>query len=184
MFTFTNRFLTLLLLFLCISNFEASAQQLSLAGQQENGNYKFGHINSSELVEKMPEYAMFLKDIEKLSEGHQKQLELMNDEYLAKIENYNAMQDKLAKSALDERGMELEQLAKKIHDFSEMCEKEKQEALEKATRTIKDKVKQAVMAVEKKYSYTHIFDIGIIIYFNPAQSTDVMPLVKKELGIK
>lgn len=199
MITFTYRILTLLVLFVSIGCLDANAQsnraykkafekakQFELAEQQRNNRFKFGHTNFSDLFDIMPEQDTYMNKLKQLSAEHGKKLDQMSDEYKKKVDDYIAMQNKLDKSTLDKRGMEIDQLIKKIQDYREMYEKELKKARDEAIKSIMDKINNAARAVEQKYGYTHIFDISdnTVLYYNQDQSTDVTDLMKKELGLK
>ena len=58
---------------------------------------------------------------------------------------------------------------------------ERQEAL---LKPIVDRAKKAIEEVGKENGYTYIFDSGIGTVLYSQDSDDIMPLVKKKLGLK
>ena len=49
---------------------------------------------------------------------------------------------------------------------------------------IQKKAMDTVNELAKKEGYIYVFDLSQILYFDPAQSTDLTPAARKALGIK
>jgi outer membrane protein len=67
-----------------------------------------------------------------------------------------------------------------------MAAKDLQTQQQAKVAPIIEKINKAIQAVGEKEGFTYIYDIsqGNILYFNPTQCIDVLPLVKKELGLQ
>jgi hypothetical protein len=48
---------------------------------------------------------------------------------------------------------------------------------------IQEKVRSTITKIAKANGLIYVFDVTGLLYFNETQSTDLMPLVKKEMGI-
>lgn len=152
------------------------------------GSYKFGHINLNQLFEAMPEHATYMNELEQFAADYKKEFEQMENEYQAKLNDYNAMQGKLDKSTLDKRRDELEQLQNRINNYAELANKEIERASNDKLEPIMEKIKKAVKSVGQKNGYIFIFrkiegEENADSFINSLMTTDVMQLVKKELGI-
>lgn len=173
-----NRFLTLLFAVMVSS---------TVMAQSAYGNYKFGHINLSDFLEKMPEYATCLYEIKELSKHFQERLDQMGGEHQIDVNYYNSMQAQLDKTALDELRMKIEEQENLMKEYAREAENDINRAYKEKLNPIVEKVENAVKSVGKKSGYTYIFykvDDYDDTYINNLQTTDVTPLIKKELGIK
>lgn len=147
---------------------------------------KFGNINMGNVFEIMPERAQVQKEMEELQAKYETELSKMGDEYQKKVSDFMAEKDKLEKNIADARAQEIDQLAQRIQNFREMAAKDLQTQQEQKVAPIIDKINKAIQAVGEKEGFTYIYDLsqGNILYFSPTQCVDVLPLVKKELGIQ
>lgn len=147
---------------------------------------KFGNINMGEVFESMPERAQIQKDMEELQAKYETELSKMGDEYQKKVSDYVAEQDKLEKNIAEARAQEIDQLQQRIQNFREMAAKDLQTQQQSKVAPIIEKINKAIQAVGEKEGFTYIFDLSAnnILYFSPSQCVDVLPLVKKELGIQ
>jgi len=146
---------------------------------------KFGNINMGDVFESMPERAQIQKEMEELQAKYETELSKMGDEYQKKVSDYVAEQDKLEKSIADARAQEIDQLQQRIQNFREMAAKDLQTQQQTKVAPIIEKINKAIQAVGEKEGFTYIFDLSAnnILYFSPSQCVDVLPLVKKELGL-
>ena len=146
---------------------------------------KFGNINMGEVFESMPERAVVQKEMEELQAKYETELSKMGDEYQKKVNDYLAEQEKLEKSIADARAQEIEQLQQRIQNFREMAAKDLQTQQQNKVQPIIEKINKAIQTVGEKEGFTYIFDLsqGNILYASPSQCVDVLPLVKKELGL-
>ena len=147
---------------------------------------KFGNINMGEVFEAMPEKAQVQKDMEALQAKYETELSKMGDEYQKKVSDYLAEQEGLEKNIAEARAQEIDQLQQRIQNFREMAAKDLQTQQQAKVAPIIEKINKAIQAVGEKEGFTYIYDIsqGNIVYFSPTQCIDVLPLVKKELGLQ
>ncbi|MBP5681551.1 MAG: OmpH family outer membrane protein [Bacteroidales bacterium] len=147
---------------------------------------KFGNINMSEVFEAMPEKAQVQKDMEALQAKYETELSKMGDEYQKKVSDYLAEQEGLEKNIAEARAQEIDQLQQRIQNFREMAAKDLQTQQQAKVAPIIEKINKAIQAVGEKEGFTYIYDVsqGNIVYFSPTQCIDVLPLVKKELGLQ
>ena len=146
---------------------------------------KFGNINMSEVFEAMPEKAQVQKDMEALQAKYETELSKMGDEYQKKVSDYLAEQEGLEKNIAEARAQEIDQLQQRIQNFREMAAKDLQTQQQNKVAPIIEKINKAIQAVGEKEGFTYIFDLsqGNILYASPSQCIDVLPVVKKELGL-
>jgi outer membrane protein len=145
---------------------------------------KLGHINSNELLEKIPGRDSAKAKIEKYAKDVQGQYKAMQGELETKYADYQAneknMTDLIKKTKMDE----LKDLQDRIDNFQKSAQEDMQKKENEFLKPIIDRAKKAIEEVAKDNNYTYIFDTasGIFLYTDPGD--DVMALVKKKLGLK
>lgn len=147
---------------------------------------KFGNVNMSEVFEAMPERAQIQKDMEALQSKYETELSKMGDEYQKKVADFVAEQETLEKGIAEARAQEIDQLQQRIQNFRDMAAKDIQQQQQSKVQPLIEKINKAIQAVGEKEGFTYIFDLsaGNILFYSPSQCVDVLPLVKKELGIQ
>ncbi len=145
---------------------------------------KFGHVNSQEVIQAMPEFAKARTDIEALTKQYEADLKSMQDELQKKAEAFDKEQATLPDNIKQRRQTELQEMYQKIQqsyqDNQQALAKEQQEKM----NAITTKVLDAIKAVGQAGGYIYIMDTtGGIPYISTTLSTDVTSDVKKKLGI-
>lgn len=76
-------------------------------------------------------------------------------------------------------------MGQRIQKFEEIAMNEFKKAQDELLQPIMDKAHKAIQDVAKENSFTYIFDMnsGAILYASET-SEDILPLVKKKLGIQ
>lgn len=148
-------------------------------------NFKFGHINSQELLSIMPEKDSAEAIIQKYAMDLEGELEIMNVEYRNKLNDYLEKQDNLTPLVKQTKEQELNEFSNRIQDFTNNAQQELQKQEAQLIQPIIMKAEKAIKDVAKENGFTYIFDLsrGAIIYFSE-QSVDILPLVIKKLGLE
>jgi outer membrane protein len=148
-------------------------------------NFKFGHINSQELLSIMPERDSAEAIIQKYAMELEGELEIMQVEYRNKLNDYLEKQDNLTPLVKQTKEQELNEFQSRIQEFSNSAQQEIQKQEAQLIQPIIMKAEKAIKDVAKENGFTYIFDLsrGAIIYFSE-QSIDILPLVKKKLGLE
>lgn len=146
---------------------------------------KFGHVNSQEIIQAMPEYATAKTSIEALQKQYESDLKTMQDELQKKSDAYDKEKATLPENIKQRREQELQDLYQRIQQSYQ----DNQQALQKATQekmqAISTKVSEAIKAVGSTGGYVYIMDTtGGIPYISTTLSTDVTTQVKGKLGLK
>ncbi|MDR2382370.1 MAG: OmpH family outer membrane protein [Prevotellaceae bacterium] len=157
----------------CVS-FQANAQ-----------NFKFGHINSSEIWQLMPDMDSVRVKLERTEKELRAILSEVAAEYEKKFNEFNENQDKWSQVVKDSKQTELMDMQRRAQIQQQNAQTRLQQEEQKLLEPVQKKFKDAVDKVAKSNGFTYIFDIsmGNPLYFNETQSTDIGALVKKELGI-
>ena len=147
-------------------------------------NYKFGHINSQELISLMPETDGAQAILEAFVLKLQDQLEAMQVEYNKKLQDYLAERDNLTDLIRQTKEQDLNDLQQRMQGFEANAQQDMQRKQTEVMQPIAEKAQNAIKEVARENNFTYIFDLagGVIIYFSE-DSEDVLPMVKSKLGI-
>jgi len=148
-------------------------------------NYKFGHINTNELFALMPERDSAQQVLQKYAKELENQLEKMQVELNNKYNDYINEQENLTALIKQTKEQELNDLNQRIRGFETTAQQELQRKEAELFQPIYEKASNAVQEVAKENNFTYIFDLAArpLIYFSE-DSENIMPLVKKKLGIE
>ncbi len=150
-----------------------------------NAQAKFGHVNTQEIIQAMPEFAAARADIEKLTQQYEADLKSMQDELQKKADAFEKEQATLPENIKTRRNQELQDLYQRIQQTYQ----DNQQALGKAQsekmQNITTKVLDAIKAVGQEGGYVYVMDMSAgIPYISTTLSTDVTAQVKTKLGLK
>lgn len=147
-------------------------------------NLKFGHINVQELLTAMPERDSAEAKLKSYGEDLSEQIEQLYVEYNNKAQNYQQRRETLTQAIREAREKELSELEQRIREFEMTAQQDYQRMQGELMKPIMEKADAAIKKVSKQNGYLYVFDVstGGIVYFSET-STDILPLVKKELGI-
>lgn len=145
---------------------------------------KFGHIDSQQLLEKMPERDSAMKTLEKEYKDMQKIMEEMQVELNKKYQSYLEQKDKLTGVAKSTKEQELQEMQERFQNYQQTAEQELQKRQSELLKPVMDKAKQAIQDVAKEGGFLYVFDVsaGTVLYYSD-KSVDLLPLVKKKLGM-
>jgi len=148
-------------------------------------NLKFGHINSQELLKAMPENDSAQAEMQRFAQQLQDQMDELQVEFNKKLQDYQAQQGQLTDLIRKTKEQELANLQKNIQDFQAGAQQEMQKKQQELMQPIIDKANKAIKDVARENGFIYIFDIagGTILYYSE-KSVDILPLVKKKLGIE
>ena len=134
---------------------------------------KLGHIETQKLIQAMPEMAKARETMEAKQSEIERELTNMQEQFKAKFEEYSKNGKTMSDVIRAAKEQELQELQQRIQSFQQIA----REKMEKAMNAIKE--------VGKENGFTYIFDLsqGGILYFAD-QTEDVLPLVKRKLGLQ
>ena len=157
----------------------------ALCGFTTANAQKFGHVNTQEIMQAMPEFAKARTDIEALTKQYEADLKSMQDELQKKAEAFEKEQATLPDNIKQRRQQELQEMYQKYQqnaqDNQQALAKEQQDRLQ----AISTKILEAIKQVGTAGNYVYIMDVTSgIPYISTTLSTDVTALVKAKLGLK
>ncbi len=147
-------------------------------------NIKLGHINSNDLMQIMPGRDTAMALLQKEVEDLQAEMEAMKKEYETQVNNYLAKKDQLSELIRKSKESDIQKMGERIETFQANAQKLLEDRQEELLKPIVDRAKAAIEEVGKENGYTYIFDAGLGTLLYSQDSDDIMPLVKKKLGLK
>src|SRR5437868_567256 len=119
---------------------------------------KFGHINSADLIQLMPETKQSDSTLRKFGESLDGQLKTMTAEYQGKLQKYQGSRDSMPDAIKAVKEKELEDLGNRIQDFQQTAQESIQKKKEDLYGPILKKADQAIKDVAKEKGFAYIFD--------------------------
>jgi outer membrane protein len=147
---------------------------------------KIGYLNSDELVRSMPETDSVNKILSDLSDEYQRMGEDLQVRYNQALEAYNAQAETLKPLEKKLKESELMDMGKRIQTFTTESQADYQKRQQELYQPITIKAQNAIKEVGKENNLLYILDSaqGLILYQPEDESYNILPLVKKKLGIK
>jgi len=147
---------------------------------------KFGHIDFQALITAMPEREVAQKAMAKMQTDLESQLSVMQKEYQTKGQEYVALvkQPNVTDAIRQAKEADIQSLQERITTFQQQAQENLQKEESKQFQPVVEKARKAIGEVAKEQGMLYVFEVNSVLYFNAAQSTDMMPLVKTKLGLK
>ena len=149
-----------------------------------NAQGKFGHVNTQEIIQAMPEYSKAEQEIKALQEQYEADLKSMYDELQKKGEAFDKEQASLPENIKQRRQTELQDMYQKIQQSYQDNNQALQKASAEKMQAISSKVLDAVKSVGQAGGYVYIMENNSLPYISTTLSTDVTAQVKAKLGLK
>jgi len=143
---------------------------------------KFGHIDSTTLLQEMPETIAANKQIENETKAIEDEISKMRATYEAKVAEFEQLPASTPESVRRNRVQEITGLEQQLQQFAYGSEQSLSATQQKLYQPIIDKVKTAIEEIGAENGFTYIFDTtsGAVVYEG---GEDVAPLVKAKLGL-
>ena len=157
----------------------------AFCGLTANAQAKFGHVNTQEIIQAMPEYNTAKTEIDKLQAQYEADLKSMQDELQKKADAFDKEQATLPDNIKQRRQTELQEMYQKIQQSYQDNQQALQKASSEKMQAITAKVLDAIKAVGQAGDFVIINEINAgIPYISTTLSTDVTAQVKTKLGLK
>lgn len=146
---------------------------------------KFGRINTSDLLQAMPEMKTVETNLQRIADDHGQVFEAMRVEYTTKMEEFNKNSTTWTEAVRTVKQQELAALVQRLESYQQTASDDISENQRTQMAPVIEKARAAIASVAKTNGYVGIFDVtaGALAYYDEAAITDILPLVKKHLGI-
>lgn len=145
---------------------------------------KFGHIDFAKLFQVMPGQDTIQQKYRQYADGLRAQMEAMQTEWETKIADYQSKVGTMTDIIKRTKEKELQDLQARIEAFQQQASQDLQAKEAELTSPLIERAKKAINDVAKENGFTYVFNSaeGLLLVSPPAD--DLLPLVKKKLGIK
>lgn len=144
---------------------------------------KFGYVNSQEVVFALPDVKDVEANLQKMGEEWMLQIEEMTVEGNKKVDEYQKTEATLSEVMKQQKQAEIQGLSQRIDELRTQAQSEMDAKETELMKPLIDKVRVAIETVMKAQGLAGVFEGGALVTTDPAQMTDVTPLVKKQLGV-
>ncbi len=143
---------------------------------------KVAHINTTELVQAMPEMKAAQAEIEKLSKTYDADYKTMVTELQNKVKLYRAEVDTKTEEENTKRAKEVQDIEQGIRQYQAQAQEDLAKKEAALLKPIFEKAKAAIQKVAAAQGFDYVLDSteggGVLV----AAGTDILADVKKELG--
>ena len=143
---------------------------------------KIGYISTDELIGSMPEAEKANTELKQYQADLGQQYQDMVADFNQKDSIFSRDSSKLSASMKIIKRNELVDLYQRVSGWQQQGQELYQQEAQKKGAPLRDKALVAIKEVAKENGYTYVLDVNSIIVGPPGD--DILPLVKKKLGIK
>ena len=146
---------------------------------------KFGHLNSADIIQIMPEYKTAQTELQNLEKQITNELQMMESELAKKSEAYEKEKATLPANIQQRREQELQELYGRMQSYYQTSQQELAQTSQEKMTALTEKITKAIKEVGVAGGFLYIFDTASgIPYISETLSTDVTAQVKSKLGIQ
>jgi outer membrane protein len=151
------------------------------------GQTKVAHINTTELLQMMPEVKQIDSTLQKMQTNYQTELNRLQQEMQGLYNQILEMSEDVNADAgiLELKQNQLQKKQTEYQESQQFAQQQLQKKQQELYEPLTNKVKAVIEEVAKAKGYTHVIDssqgLGLIW---GADSHDLMPAVKAKLGIQ
>ena len=143
---------------------------------------KIAHINTTQLVEAMPEMKTAQAEIERLTKTYEAEIKTMATELQNKVKQYQAEVDTKTEEENTARAQEVQTMEQSIRQYQGQAQQDLQKKEADLLKPIFEKAKSAIDKVAKTQGFQYVLDStqggGVLV----ADGKDLLADVKTELG--
>jgi outer membrane protein len=156
---------------------------LVFAGFSTKAQGKIGTINLAELIPSMPEYKKADTSMNEFNNALQQQYQDMVTEYQEQAAQLGSKDTaKYTAAQLELKRKNVQDLLVKLQGWQQQAQQMQQTKNQELLAPIQKKAMEAIQAVAKENGYAYVINKEQLLVSPPAD--DILPLVKKKLGLK
>ena len=144
---------------------------------------KIGHVNSQEIMALMPETKQAGEKLDSLQSSYELQLANMQEEFNKKLTEFQQQQSTMTAGVREFRQQEIAEMEQRIYLFRQTAQEDLQKKQQEFMAPIQQRMLDAIKKVSQAQGCTYVLEAMTLHYIAP-DALDLMPLVKKELGIQ
>jgi outer membrane protein len=156
---------------------------LVLVGNSTKAQAKIGTISLAELIPNMPEYKKADTAMNEFSNALQQQYQDLMSEYQQQQTLLSSKDTaKYTAAVLEIKRKDLGDLVTKLQNWQTTAQQMSQQKQQELLTPIQKKALEAIQTVAKENGYSYVISKDQLLVSPPAD--DILPLVKKKLGLK
>lgn len=144
---------------------------------------KYGHVNTAELFQLMPELKDVTARLDSLNKQYEELLVNMQEEYQKKAQEYEQKAPTMTDAMKQIQEEELYTMQQRLQTTYQTAQQDIAQKRQEFVAPVQEKMLKAIQAVGQEKGFTYIFDTAAMVYVD-LSATDVMADVKAKLGIK
>lgn len=158
---------------------------LTKLAAQDTQPLKIGYVNTTELLESLPEKKEASAALEDLNKKYKDELALMQNDYNKKYSDFITYQNSMGENIKLRRMQELTELEKSINNFIKVAQSDVESHERQLLEPLREILKKAIGEVGLENSITCIYDLASpsVVFLTP-NAIDLNDLVKKKLSSK
>ena len=147
--------------------------------QTINAQTKIAHVETNEIMSKMPAVLDGQNQLKKLGETYDKDYKTLVEEYQAKVKKYDAEAASQTDAVNQTRQVEVQDMIKRINEFEKTAQADLQKREVEIMKPITEKVRASIEKVGKAKGFQYVLNAESLLL---KDGTDITPDVKKDLG--
>ncbi len=140
---------------------------------------KVAHVDTNEIMSKMPAVIDGQNQLKKLGETYDKDYKALVEEYQAKVKKYDAEAATTTDAVNQTRQVEVQDMIKRINEFEKTAQSDLQKKESEIMKPITEKIKASIEKVGKAKGFQYVLSAETLLL---KDGTDITPDVKKDLG--
>ena len=157
---------------------------VALCGNVSAQNIKLAHINFQELIVSLPEYDSAQVKADKVLKDLQELLNEMEVEFNRKNDEYQKNQESWTELVRQAKMEELTSMYQRLQTRQQQAGEQYQQESDKLMQPVIEKANKAIDTVAKEQNITYVIvDNPQILLFKAVGTLDLLPAVKKHLGV-
>ncbi|MCF8362238.1 MAG: OmpH family outer membrane protein [Prolixibacteraceae bacterium] len=146
---------------------------------------KFGHIDMQQLIQIMPERTEAMTALENEAAELEEMLGTMQQELQTMFEEYSTKRETMSDLVRQAKEEDIQMKQQRIETFRAQADQQLQQKQQQLMEPLFSKADSAIAEVAKENNLIYVFDISSrVVLYQSNQSVDVLPLVKKKMGIE
>lgn len=142
-----------------------------------------GRVSIDELFTLMPEYMEAQRTIAAISHETSETFQAMVTEYQNKSNTFEQKKDTWTASIRETKQAELADMQRRLQEFQQTAYQELQDKQNELLAPVQQRAIEAVREIAKSKGLAIVMDSSNLIYFDEAQTVDLMPAARTALGI-
>jgi len=148
-----------------------------------NAQSKMAHIDTQALVESMPEMKAAQSELEKIRKTYDTEIKALAKELDTKIKQYEAEAESKTDEENGKRVQEVQGMQGNIQAYRQQASQDLQKKEVDILKPVLEKAKTAIQKVARAQGFQYVMDSSTGAGLLLADGKDLLPDVKKELGI-